>query len=245
MAHSKRVLIVMVIFLFSGFFLFGQSKTTTVSENTGGPDPAVIGVDTAQQKLKEISISKFEDAGFWKVEMDRDAGIITLRKLPGGPLDRKPIPDEEKLGLAGNDKFVLGVKVQFYRRGNVTFFIKPERPLPVEGITKTLSLWVVGRNTSHTLKVLISDQFGHKAAITMGKLNFTGWKKMVVAIPTTIVQRDYHYMNKQGIKIDGFEIVCDPAETYGSYYIYLDDLRAVTDLFSEETRDVDDMMDNW
>ncbi len=244
MVHFNKILIILVIMLFTGFSVFGQSKTT-VNENTGGPNPAAIGVDTAQQNLKEVSVSKFEDAGFWTVEMDRDAGVTTLRRLPGGPLDRKPIPDEEKLGLSGDDKFVLGVKVQFYRRGNVSFFIRPERPLPVEGITKTLSMWVVGRNTPHTLKVLLSDQFGHKAVITVGKLNFTGWKKMVVAIPTTIVQRDYHYMNRQGIMIEGFEIDCDPAETYGSYFIYFDDLRAVTDLFSEETRDVDDMMDNW
>jgi hypothetical protein len=34
-------------------------------------------------------------------------------------------------------------------------------------------------------------------------------------------------------------------ETYGSYYIYFDDLRAVTDLFAENNRDVDDMADAW
>jgi hypothetical protein len=48
-----------------------------------------------------------------------------------------------------------------------------------------------------------------------------------------------------GIKIDGFKIECDPEETFGTYYIYLDGLRATTDLFAEETRDVDDMADTW
>ncbi len=244
MMRIRKVLVVTVILLFTGFLAFGQSKAV-VSDNAGGPDPAAIGVDTAQQKLKEVSISKFEDAGFWKIEMDRDAGVTTLRRLPGGPLDKEPIPDEEKIGLTESDKFVLGAKIQFYKRGYVSFFIRPERPLPVEGISKTLSLWVVGRNTPHVLKVLISDQFGHKAEITMGKLNFSGWKKMTVAIPTTIIQRDYHYINRQGIKIEGLRVDCDPAETYGSYFLYIDDMRAVTDLFSEETRDVDDMMDNW
>ncbi len=244
MKHRGKIIIVAVILLFTASAAFGQSKAQ-VTGNTGEPDPAAIGVDTAQQKLKEVSVSKFEDAGFWKVEMPRDLGIITLRRLQGGPLDKEPIPDEEKIGLSEDDKYVLGVKVEFYRRGYVSFFVRPERPLPVEGITKTLSMWVVGRNTNHVLKVLISDQFGHKAEITMGKLNFTGWKKMTIAIPSTIVQRDYHYNNKQGIKIEGFRIDCDPAETYGSYFVYFDDLRAVTDLFSEETRDVDDMMDNW
>lgn len=243
MKHREKILVVTVILLFTAFGVFGQSSQ--ISGNTGEPDAASIGVDTAQQKLKEVSVSKFEDAGFWKVEMPRDQGVITLRRLQGGPLDKEPIPDEEKIGLSEDDKYVLGVKVEFYRRGYVSFFVRPERPLPVEGISKTLSMWVVGRNTNHVLKILISDQFGHKAEITMGKLNFTGWKKMTVAIPTTIIQRDYHYNNRQGIKIEGFRIDCDPAETYGSYFAYFDDLRAVTDLFSEETRDVDDMMDNW
>ncbi|RKX81335.1 MAG: flagellar filament protein FlaA, partial [Spirochaetes bacterium] len=60
-----------------------------------------------------------------------------------------------------------------------------------------------------------------------------------------IKQLDYHYANKMGIKVEGFRVDCDPEETLGSYFFYLDDLRAVTDLFAEESRDVDDMMDNW
>jgi hypothetical protein len=34
-------------------------------------------------------------------------------------------------------------------------------------------------------------------------------------------------------------------EAQGAYYIYLDDLRAVTDLFAENNRDPDDMSDGW
>jgi hypothetical protein len=60
-----------------------------------------------------------------------------------------------------------------------------------------------------------------------------------------IVQRNYHYNNRLGIKITGFRIDVDPWEAYGSYYIYLDDLRAVTDLFAEDNRDPDDMPDTW
>jgi hypothetical protein len=43
----------------------------------------------------------------------------------------------------------------------------------------------------------------------------------------------------------GFRVVVDPMEARGSYYIYFDDLRAETDLFSEHYRDADDMMDGW
>jgi hypothetical protein len=38
---------------------------------------------------------------------------------------------------------------------------------------------------------------------------------------------------------------CDPTEAFGSYYVYFDDLRAVTDLFAEDSRDEDDMADAW
>ena len=240
MNKISKLLVFTIVLLIMGTFVFGQSLAAS-----DGPDPAEIGVDTAQQMLKEVSISKFEDAGFWSVTMGRDQGVTTLRRLPGGSIDKETIPDEEQIGLSESDKYVLGVRVDYYKRGYNQFTIRPARPLPVEGIVKTISMWVVGRNSPHVLKMLVSDQFGNKAEITMGKLNFTGWKKMTVAIPTNIKQLDYHYANKMGIKVEGFRIDCDPEETRGSYFFYLDDLRAVTDLFAEESRDVDDMMDNW
>lgn len=217
----------------------------SATSDAGEPNPAEIGVDTAQQKLKEVSISKFEDAGFWSASMSKDEGLVTLRRLAGSPIDKEPLEAETEAGITEDDSNVLGIKVEYFKRGNSQFTLTPVRPMPVEGICKTVSVWVVGRNSPHVLKMLLSDHFGNRAEVTMGKLNFTGWKKLTVAIPTSIVQRDYHYNNKMGIKIEGFTIDCDPKEAYGSYYIYFDDLRATTDLFAEEHRDIDDMQDNW
>lgn len=234
---KKRYILVVSILILAGASLFAQT--------IGEPDAMSIGVDTAQQKLKEVSISKFEDAGFWKAAMPMDQGIITLRRHEGGPADKQPLEDEEDLGIEETDEYVIGIKTEFFRRGPSNFSIEPIRPLPVEGITKTLSVWVVGRNYNHYLKIIIEDFFGNRADLTMGKLNFSGWKKLTVAIPPSIVQRDPHYNNRMGIKVLGFAIECDIVETYGTYYIYFDDLRAVTDLFAESARDEDDMPDNW
>jgi len=214
----------------------------------GEPDPADIGKDTAQQMLVETSVSKFEDAGLWYVAMPRDEGNISLRRIDSvGSVDKEPLEYEDEYDIAQDeqDRYVLGLKVNFYRRGFNSFAMYPVRPIPIEGITKTVSIWVIGRNTKHVLKLLISDQFGHRAEITMGSLNFSGWKKLTVAIPTSIVQKDYHYSNRMGIKIEGFKILCDPMEAYGTYYIYFDDMRAMVDLFAESKRDVDDLQDNW
>ncbi|PIE04856.1 MAG: flagellar filament protein FlaA [Spirochaetales bacterium] len=208
-------------------------------------DPSATGAITAQQKLKEISVSKMEDAGFWYGIFALDNGVIEVRALPGDPAEKEPIEDEEEFGIGEPDENVVGAKVSFFRRGVTDFTLKPIRPLPIEGITKTISVWVAGRNTNHELELLISDHFGNDAVIPMGKLNFSGWKRVTVTIPPHIVQRNYHYNDRMGISIDGFNVKCNIDETFGRYYIYFDDIRAVTDLFAEESRDGDDMMDAW
>jgi hypothetical protein len=239
----KKFLII-ALFLFIGSFVFAQGN------EIGSPDPQRLGIETAQQMLKEVSVDRFEHDGFWRSSMSSDEGYTTTRLFLGSPAGKEPIPDEEGLNI--QDIHVLGTRVDFLRRGYNSFTIFPSRPIPIEGITKTVSVWVAGRNFNHSLVLLIQDFFGRNYEFYMGRLNFMGWKRMTVTIPpqaddglSGVVQRNYHYNNHMGIKIMGFRIDCDPLESYGSYYIYFDDLRAVTDLFSESYRDPDDMVDGW
>ena len=241
----KRILIIALIFSVAGG-VFAQQTNGEI----GSPDPQRLGIDAAQQYLKEISVDKFEREGAWNSTMSGDWGYVTTRLFMGSPAGKQPIPDEE--GLSIPDKFVLGTRVDFLKRGYSDFTIYPSRPIPIEGITKTISIWVVGRNYNHELKLLLEDFFGRPFELYVGKLNFQGWKRLTVAIPPQaedgfngIVQRNYHYNNHMGIKITGFRIDANPWEAYGSYYVYFDDLRAVTDLFAEDNRDPDDMPDGW
>ena len=196
----------------------GKDPADPVSEN--------IGVDTAQQSLKEISVIKFEDPAFFYTTMHRDQGFVLTRRLVGSPIEKEPIEAEKEIGLDEADEYVLGVKVHYEKRGVNSFAVMPVKPLPIAGITKTMSVWVAGRNNNHMLKMMILDYFGNPKELTIGKLNFSGWKKLTVAVPPNIIQKDYHYTNINGIKFAGFRVDCDPADTYGSYYVYFDDLRA-------------------
>jgi hypothetical protein len=240
----KKYILIALCALVSGF-VYAQQRTTEV----GGADPERIGIDAAQQQLKEVSVDKFEKDGFWRSTMSSDDGYPTTRLFQGAPLGKTPIPEEEGMNIP--DNYVLGTRVDFIHRGYTSFTIYPSRPIPIEGICKTVSVWVVGRNFNHVLMLLLQDAAGNDFELYIGKLNFLGWKRMTVAIPPQrgdghgIVQRDYHYNNMMGIKITGFRIDCDPMEAYGSYYVYFDDLRAVTDLFAEDSRDADDMIDTW
>ena len=241
---KKFILITLILFVAG--FVFAQQQEREI----GGPDPERIGIESAQLLLKEVSVDRFEHEGFWRSTMSSDEGYTTTRLFVGGPAAKEPIPDEEGMDIP--DVHVLGTRVDFLRRGYNTIFIYPTRPIPIEGITKTVSLWVAGRNFNHDLVLLLQDFFGRHYEFYVGRLNFMGWKKLTVTIPpqaddglSGIVQRNYHFTNHAGIKIAGFRIDCDPMEAYGSYYVYFDDLRAVTDLFSEHYRDADDMVDGW
>lgn len=243
----KKVVFGVVLSLLS-VVLFAQ--TTADELDLEAANPAMIGTDSAEQKLKEISVEKFESEGTWVVNMSADEGVIKGRLFEGAPAGKKPIPEEEGMNIP--DSKVYGVRVDFFRRGYNSFTVNAVKPLPIEGIAKTVTVWVVGRSYKHTMKLILEDYWGNQFELYVGKLNHSGWKKMTVAIPPAnpdgrsgIIQKDYHYGTRMGLKIVGFRIDCDPTDAYGSYYMYFDDLRAVADLYEMEARDIDDMFDNW
>lgn len=239
----KHILIIALIFSVAALS-FGQNEV-------GAPDPWLFGMDSAQQFLQEVSVDRFEREGFWRGSMSTDTGFITTRLFRGRPAAAQPIAAEAGMNIV-ND-YVLGARVDFIRRGHTNFTLYAARPIPIEGITRTVSVWVVGRNTNHELFLLIEDFFGRPFELNMGRLNFQGWRQLVVAIPPQsddgfrgIVQQSFgHGQQDMGIRIRGFRIEVYPMEAFGSYYIYFDDLRAVTDLFAVQHRDPDDMMDGW
>lgn len=233
----NRALLLLLAVLLMAAPAFAQTGGTGVQADQ-------LGADTAQQALQEVSISEFEDPGFWRVAMPIDAGLVTHRRFEGAPAGREPLPEDEAAGIPAG-QFVLGVRADFFRRQTTQISIIPARPLPVPGITKTISVWVVGRNFNHRLSVVIQDALGRISTLPMGTLNYTGWRQLTVAVPPTVRQQDANYANLGGIQILGF--VIDPllTETFGTYYVYFDDLRAVTDLFGEEARDADDLPDGW
>ena len=211
------------------------------------PNPETVGNDSAMQALREISLDKFERDGSWFVHMSPDYGVIAARNFEGSPAMKEPLKGEEEV----EDTQVLGVKVEFFRRGVNSFYINAQRPIAIEGVTKTVSVWVCGRNQGHDMFLLVEDYFGRNYELYMGNLGFSGWKKLTCVVPPSpdsehgIVQRSAYYGNKPGLRVIGFRVDCNPMLARGPYYMYLDDLRCVTDLYDLENQDIDDMSDAW
>ncbi len=237
----KKLLTVLLAFAATGF-MFAQESTTLAR-----PDPTVIGNDSARQALKEVSVDRFEVEGSWNASISPDNGVIGCRLFDGSPIAKDPIKGEEDV----EDTKVLGVKVEFFHRGLNSFYIRSSRPIPIEGVTKTISLWAVGRNMNHDMYVLVQDYYGNNFELYLGNLGFSGWKKMTVAVPPTpdgehgIIQQSAYDGIRPGLKIVGFRIDCNPMLARGTYYLYLDDIRATTDLYDVENKDEDDMSDDW
>lgn len=221
------------------------AQTSSLSE----PDPTIVGAESARQALEEVSVDLMEREGSWNSRISSDVGVISGRLFEGGPAAKEPLNDAGNQDL--EDTHVYGAKVEFFHRGVNSFFITAARPIAIEGITKTVSVWVAGRNQNHTLTLLVQDYFGNNFELYMGTLAFSGWKKMTVAVPPSpdgkrgIIQTSAFFGDRPGLSIVGFRIDCDPETAFGTYYFYIDDIRAVTDLYTIKNRDADDMIDNW
>ena len=224
---------------------------TLFAQSISDPDASEIGNDSTKQALREVSVDRFEREGSWNVHISPDNGVIAGRLFDGSPAAKTELADAS--GEEVEDTKVFGVKVEFFKRGVNSFYIRSARPIPIEGITKTVSVWVCGRNMGHDMYLIVQDYNGNEFSVWLGSLEFTGWKKLTVAIPPStdnehgIVQSSVYGAgsDKPGLRIVGFRVDCDPEDARGSYYMYLDDLRAVTDLYDLENKDDDDMSDMW
>ncbi|RPJ07023.1 MAG: flagellar filament protein FlaA [Spirochaetaceae bacterium] len=244
---TKKRITAIIFVCMTAVFAFAQTDSLSAStESTAGA------TDEKYLNLEPVTVTDCEDASFWKTQMMLDQGVMMIRNLPGNPKQKEEIDSrrlEQERTTRGDEKWlgdnVLAAKVVFFRRGANSFYIRAEKPIPIPGTSKMMSMWVVGRNYNHVLKVILQDFYGNLFELTVGKLNFSGWKRMAVSIPPAIDQVDFHYSTREGIKFVGLKVECDMMEAYGSYYIYFDDIAVETDLYMYDNRDKDDMDDGW
>lgn len=242
---KKLIFTALSIFL-TASLVFAQADSQSNS-SLADPNADDVGSDSAASALREVSLDKMERDGAWNIHISPDAGLASIRLFEGSPLAKTPLEGEENQ----EDIMALGCKIEFYRRGINSIYVTAVRPIPIEGIAKTVSVWVAGRNQNHDIWLLVKDYYGASFELYLGHLGFSGWKKLTTAIPPSpdgehgIVQSSPYHGNRPGLRIVGFRIDCNPMLARGTYYVYFDDLRAVTDLYDMENRDEDDMVDNW
>ena len=143
----KKLLASCFVLVFASV-LFAQSQTLS------DPNPETVGADSAMMSLREVSVDKFEREGSWNVHMSPDNGVIAARLFKGAPAMKEPLAEDE--GKEGEDTQVLGVRVDFFRRGVNSFNIMAGRPMPVEGTVKTVSM------QKHGISIMVMNLLNKK-----------------------------------------------------------------------------------
>ncbi len=133
----------------------------------------------------------------------------------------------------------LGVEVKFNRRGDNWLDIVPAKKgdkglepyeIPFKGNIARLDMWVWGAGYLYDLEVLVRDCYGRVHTLSVGPLNFKGWKNMSVSIPHSIPQSSAYLSAEKNMKFVAFRVRTRPVEHVEDFYIFIDQFKALTDM---------------
>jgi hypothetical protein len=147
----------------------------------------------------------------------------------------------------------FGLNGQFQRQGYNWIDIYPvskENPeggateIPMSGDVRYIDVWAWGSNLNYKLEAYIRDYRGMIHRVDMGSLAFLGWKNLTVAVPVNFQMTDRTLpISKTSSKFVKFRLWTGPDERVNNFYLYLDQLKVLTDTF--KTRfDGDELADD-
>lgn len=216
------------------------SKTTTPT----APAKTEKAEKKQQTGLIEDWMNDFEASEDWRAISTCPLGDTKIRKIPGKP---RPVDDNGKdidypneitdeNGVQHKNEFVLGVKTYFIERGFDRVEVFPPNEYIIRGKAKEVKVWALGRKFRHTLFVKLRDYRGNLYKIKIGRLDFWGWKELSVIVPGWLPQSAGYAMLDKNLHFVSFFVESDNFEMPGTFYVYLDNFRIITDL-SEFTGD--------
>jgi len=200
------------------------------------------------RSVETISIDNFDTPDSvdwtWNVQGSRfiTDGYPKLQYVEAIPNALRPLHKDDTTPQ------VLGIKTAFDRKGENWFEIFPslksegssseesEGPknyeIPFEGVVSQVDFWVWGANYRYYLQMLVRDVDGVVHVLDVCDLSFSGWKNVVVKIPTTIRQNSRLRSAPATMKFIGFRVRTDANEYVDDFNIFFDDLKYTTNVLS-------------
>ena len=131
----------------------------------------------------------------------------------------------------------LGMQFKFNRQGDNWVDVYPTKgsgdeaapyEIPLKGIVQRFDLWVWGAGYAYDLEILVRDCNGRIHTLPVGTLKYHGWKNLAVTVPTNIQQRSHYLSQLKYMAFVAFRIRTQPAENVDDFYIFFDELKALT-----------------
>jgi hypothetical protein len=259
----KREVKLILPIIFTGLLILlvgiGGTQVQAQQGDTKKAPAAAASTQSAQKQgaqkqptgLVEDWMNDFEACEDWRATSTSPLGDTKIRKIPGKPrpLDEQgnvvetPNETTDENGITHKNENVMGIKTYVVERGFDRVEALPPNELIIRGKAKELKVWVLGRKMRHTLYVKLRDYKGRAHKIKVGRLDFWGWKELTVNIPGWIPQSPTFAMLDKNLHFASFFVESDRYEGGGTYYLYLDNFRIVTDM-SEYTGD-EFIKDTW
>lgn len=221
--------------------------------STGDKDVETYG--SRQNHRWIVRGSKFVTEGYPKFDL--------IKAYPDALFPRVP---------EGSDYRSLGVQAMFDRKGFNTLELIPvadkdndqgipvETPLSLPGRVKLMDLWFWGSNYQYYVEIVLRDFRGIVHTVPVGNINYTGWRNLRIEIPKGIPQDVNYIPGRRGLELVKIVISTDPTEkvvgdapggrmtpvkgdnTAVPFYIYVDHIKVLTDMF-ESPFDGSDLAD--
>ena len=143
-----------------------------------------------------------------------------------------------------NDYQVLGINARFDRQGYNNLEIVPvvdasaeeweHNPIPLRGRVKRFDCWVWGSMYDYDIEVHLMDYNGINWVLPLGNLKYSGWKNLVADIPYYIPQATQYIPYYKQMTFEKLVIWTAPQESVKEYYVYIDQLKILTDVFESK-----------
>ncbi|WP_028975348.1 flagellar filament outer layer protein FlaA [Spirochaeta cellobiosiphila] len=202
--------------------------------------PFTAFADTDTQQLESRILETWDDP-------DNSQWGLYGSKFSAEGFPKKAFPEAYPSALydlteaEGKTLRVLGINGSFLRQGYNYIEIVPveqdaegntvPRTISIPGRAKRLDVWVWGSNYNFDLEVHFLDYQEIPHVLKLGNLSFEGWKNLSVNIPSSIRQSQQHLPKFQGLRLTKLVIRTHPTEVVKNFYIYLDQLKVMTDTF--------------
>lgn len=148
----------------------------------------------------------------------------------------------------GNLVQSLGVNGRFDRQGHNWIDIYPvsadDSPfeIPMPGRVRNLDVWVWGSNLHYNLEAYVRDSGGVVHRISLGSLNYGGWRNLQANIPASIRQNDRVLPAHAQLHFVKFRLWTAPNERVDNFFVYFNRFQILTDVF-EAFFDGDELAD--
>ncbi|HOO72593.1 MAG TPA: flagellar filament outer layer protein FlaA [Spirochaetota bacterium] len=211
----KKLLILLIAaaVMIPGYTQDKKNEAPVSEKNTEKTETAIF--DT--KAYTEVVLEDFEETQYSK----KNIKYLVSRNQDGDVSIRDEFPAQN-----GRSKKYLGVK--YFGRDGDTLIIYPAKELTIDKYCREIAVWVYGKKFSGELSLMLQDATLKNHRLVLGKLNFLGWRKLVIRLGREIKQEDDLLSQKKFMKILHFQY--RPGNKTRMpiwHYFYLDDITAM------------------